>query len=334
MGEHGMTKKRWFALLGAAVLFIVSVISQLGTSAITTDWSNLFDDENVKETVKENGTGKKIASIPLEGVIQDEDTDSILSVGDNSYQEFLTMLEHAAEDKAVDGIVIEVDSPGGGVVESAEIHEKIKEAQEEHDKPVYISMGNMAASGGYYVAAPADKIVAHPATTTGSIGVIMESINFSELADDLGVDFNTIKSGKHKDIMSEKREMTDEEHDILQTIIDENYDEFVDVIADGRDMDEDKVRELGDGRIYTGKQAEDNGLVDELGSFDDTVDMMADENDWKNPKVVEYDIGIGGFDSIADATAAKWMGEDSDVQAVKELMKESDSPRAMYLYSE
>src|SRR5699024_9499864 len=129
-------------------------------------------------------------------------------------------------------------------------------------------MGGMAASGGYYVAAPADKIFAEATTLTGSIGVIMESVNYAELAENHGVKFNTFTSGKHKDIMSPSREMTEEEHDIMQSMIDEMYDEFVDVIVDGRGMDEQTVREVGDGRIYTGKQAKEVELIDDLGSLD------------------------------------------------------------------
>src|SRR5699024_12505959 len=102
-------------------------------------------------------------------------------------------------------------------------------------------MGNTAAAGGYYIAAPADKIIAHPATITGSIGVIMQAIDFTDLADDLGIDFNTIKSGKHKDIMSSSRKMTDEDKDILQSIIDESYDELFQIIVDGCDMFESGV---------------------------------------------------------------------------------------------
>lgn len=330
-----MSKKRWFALLGAAVLFIVSIVSQLGTSAATTKWDNLLDEDQVSEKVKEDGTGpEKIATIALDGVIQDVGSSSILSTGANSYKQVLAMLDQAAEDDSVDGVVLSVDSPGGGVVESAEIHDKVTEIQEEHDKPVYVSMGNTAASGGYYVSAPADKIVAHPATLTGSIGVIMESTDFSELADKVGIDFNTIKSGKYKDIMSSKRKMTDDERDILQSIIDENYDEFVDVIAEGRDLDEDTVRKLGDGRVYTGKQAKDNDLVDDLGSLDDTIDMMKEDNSWEDAEVVEYDIGFGGFDSVVGESAQKMFNKDSELDAVKELLQKSDSPRAMYLYSE
>lgn len=330
-----MSKKRWFALLGAAVLFIVSIVSQLGTSAATTKWDNLLDEDQVSEKVKEDGTGpEKIATIALDGVIQDVGSSSILSTGANSYKQVLAMLDQAAEDDSVDGVVLSVDSPGGGVVESAEIHDKVTEIQEEHDKPVYVSMGNTAASGGYYVSAPADKIVAHPATLTGSIGVIMESTDFSELADKVGIDFNTIKSGKYKDIMSSKRKMTDDERDILQSIIDENYDEFVDVIAEGRDLEEDTVRKLGDGRVYTGKQAKDNDLVDDLGSLDDTIDMMKEDNSWEDAEVVEYNIGFGGFDSVVGESAQKMFNKDSELDAVKELLQKSDSPRAMYLYSE
>src|SRR5699024_9909904 len=153
---------------------------------------------------------------------------------------------------------------GGGVVESAEIHDKIAEVREKYHKPVYISMGNMAASGGYYISAPADKILAQPATITGSIGVIMESLNFAQLAEDLGIDINTFTSGEYKDIMSATRPMRDDEREILQEIVDDMYDDFVQVIVDGRGMTDSEVRELADGRIYTGKQAAELDLIDGL----------------------------------------------------------------------
>src|SRR5699024_7994229 len=154
------------------------------------------------------------------------------------------------DDETIEAVLLKVDSPGGGVYETAQIYKRLMEVKE-LDKPIYVSMGNMAASGGYYAAMPAEKIFATTSTITGSIGVIMESINYSELAEEYGVKFNTIKSGKHKDIMSASREMTDEEHDILQSMIDEMYGEFVDVVSEGRDMDEKTVRKLADGRIYT-----------------------------------------------------------------------------------
>src|SRR5699024_7552443 len=243
------------------------------SSLFSTDVEALFDmpDQPFQEKVVEEGTGKKIAIVELDGVIQDTSTASVLNSGGYNHDRFLKKLEHVGEDRSVSGVVLRVNSPGGGVVESDEIHEKIVEIREEHNKPVYVSMGNTAASGGYYVSAPANKIVAHSATLTGSIGVIMQSYNFTELADKLGIDMNTIKSGEFKDIMSSTRKMTDEERDILQTMIDDMYADFVQVIVDGRDMSESKVRELGDGRVYTGQQAADNGLVDGLGTLEDTT---------------------------------------------------------------
>src|SRR5690625_1378587 len=188
------------------------------------------------------------------------------------------MIEKAAEDTTIAGLIIRIDTPGGAVVETAQIHEALLELQNEYDKPFYVSMGNTAASGGYYVSAPANKIFAEAATLTGSIGVIMESINFAELAENYGIHFNTIKSGKHKDILSPSREMTSEEEAILQSMIDEMYDEFVQVIVDGRGMNESTVRELADGRVYTGKQAQENGLIDEVGSLKDAIEAMETED--------------------------------------------------------
>jgi len=329
-----MDKERWFALLGAAVLFIVSIISQIGTSAIAADWDDVLKLNEFKEEVVEEGLGDhKIVVAELEGVIQDLGENPFLNTGLNNYNRLLKVLDNAAEDDTVDGIIVNVDSPGGGVVESATIHDKVVEIQEDYDKPVYVTMGNTAASGGYYVAAPAEKIVAHPATLTGSIGVIMESINFSDLADDFGIDFNTIKSGKHKDIMSPSRKMTDEEKDILQSMIDEMYDEFVQVIVDGRDMSESEVRRLGDGRVYTGKQAQENELVDELGSLEDTIAMMEEDYGWDDSLVVQYGASFA-FDSFLGMQAKNIFGNEQDLFQVQDLLRESNAPRAMYLYSE
>lgn len=330
-----MDKKRWFALLAAGLLLIFSIGFQLATTVATTDFTQLFNqgDKKFNERVIDAGKGaEKIAVLHLEGVIQGGSEGGLLNTGGYNHQRFLDMLEEAGEDRTVAGIVLQVDTPGGGVVESAEIRDKIKEIQEEYEKPVYISMGNTAASGGYYVSAPADKIVAHPATLTGSIGVIMESMNYAELADKLGIDFNTIKSGEFKDIMSSNREMTDDERAILQTMIDELYDEFVDVIVDGRDLSDKEVRKLGDGRVYTGTQAKENGLVDELGSMDDTIAMMKADYDFKDAQVVEYESKTG-ISELIGVKVQNMFGSESDLNGMNELLRDSSGPRAMYLYS-
>ncbi|WP_053218634.1 signal peptide peptidase SppA [Virgibacillus senegalensis] len=330
-----MNGKRWLALGIAAVLFLISVGVQLATSLASANFEDVFSqqEDGFKETVIEKGTsGKKIAVLDLQGVIQDTGSNSLLNTSGYNHQNFLRMLEKAGEDNRTDGIIIRVNTPGGGVVESAEIHDKMVEIQENTDKPVYVSMGNTAASGGYYISAPADKIVANSATLTGSIGVIMESINYAELAEEYGIDFNTIKSGKYKDIMSGSRPMTEDEEDILQTMVDELYGEFVQVIVDGRGMDEDTVRRLGDGRVYTGKQALENGLIDELGTMEDTIAMMEEDHDLGEAQVVQYGTGFD-FDQLLGMTAQNFFGSDMKLAGLQELIRESDAPRAMYLYS-
>lgn len=330
-----MNSKRWIALIVAVVLLVFSLGFRMTTSVVTADFEEMlnFQDNKFQQNVIEDGAGNnQIAVLHLDGVIQDSGTNSLLDTGGYNHKRFLEMLEEAGKDRTVNGIILRVNTPGGGVVESAEIHDKVVEIQEEYEKPVYVSMGNTAASGGYYVAAPADKIVAHEATMTGSIGVIMENFNFAEFADEHGIDFNTIKSGEFKDIMSASREMTDEESDILQSMIDDMYGDFVQVIVDGRDMPEDEVRELSDGRVYTGSQAENNGLVDDLGTMDDTIAMMKEDYDLGNASVIEYQKGFEVNQWLGGAVQ-NLFGSESDVTGIKDLLRESNAPRAMYLYT-
>lgn len=330
-----MSGKRWMALIIAFTLFILSTITQLTTGGDAAEDADqlLSQEQAFKEKVIEKGMGNsKIAILNLEGIIQDTGEVPFMSSLAYNHKKFLKMIEKAGKDPTVEGIILRVNSPGGGVVESAEIHDKLLEISENYDKPIYASMGGMAASGGYYVSAPADKIIAHPATLTGSIGVIMESINFSELADDIGIDFNTITSGEYKDIMSPSRPMTEDEEKILQSMIDDLYEDFVQVIVDGRDMSVDKVKELGDGRIYTGKQAMEADLVDELGSLDDTIMLMKEDHNLDNARVIEYEIGFG-LGQLLNFSAKNILQSNNELLNVLNVLRETDGPRAMYLYS-
>ncbi|RKQ32949.1 signal peptide peptidase SppA [Oceanobacillus halophilus] len=330
-----MSRNRWIALIIAIVLLFISVGSQAISSALSTDFDEMMNfngNQFAEEVIEEGSAMNKIAVIRLNGVIQDTSTNAFNTTVYN-HNRFLKMIEEAGENSTVSGIILRVNTPGGGVVESAEIHDKIKEIQEEYGKPVYVSMGNTAASGGYYISAPADKIVAHPATLTGSIGVIMESINFAELAEQLGIDFNTIKSGEFKDIMSASREMTEDERDILQTMIDELYGDFVQVIVEGREMSDQRVRELGDGRVYTGSQAHELGLVDELGTLDDTIDMIKEELNLESAQVIEYKNGLEIYQFIG-LNLKNAFSSDSELDGIVNLLRQSNAPRAMYLYSE
>lgn len=336
-----MNGKRWAALGIAAVIFVFSIFFNFATNLASKNFSNFSDEilgasnEEFLENVVIEGKGmNKILVLSVNGVIQDTgDVTSFFQSAGYQHQSFLKMIEKAEEDKTVKGIILKVNSPGGGVVESAEIHKKLTDLKEATDKPIYVSMGAMAASGGYYISAPADKIFATPDTMTGSLGVIMQGVNFSELAEKYGVKFETIKSGPYKDIMSSYREMTDEERQIMQTMVDNAYQGFVDVIADGRNMSESEVRKIADGRIYDGRQAKENHLIDELGYFEDTVEAMKKDYDLGDINVVEYTANFG-FGSLFSMSAKKIFSDDIEMATMVHLLSQPNSPRMMYLYAE
>jgi protease-4 len=177
------------------------------------------------------------------------------------------------KNRRVRGIVLRIDSPGGGVAPAQEIYEEVGKIKRE--KKVVASIESVGASGGYYIACAADRIVANPGTITGSIGVITEFVNVEQLLQKIGLKSFVIKSGKHKDIMSPTREPTEEDKKILQEVIDNIHNQFIDAVADGRKLDREKIVEIADGRIFSGQQARDLGLVDSLGNFQDAVALAA-----------------------------------------------------------
>lgn len=203
--------------------------------------------------------GEKVALIRIEGVILDA-------------KNIIDELKEYGEDASVEAIVLRVDSPGGGVAPSQEIYEELRKIKEK--KKIVVSMGSVAASGGYYVSCPADMIVANPGTLTGSIGVIMEIPNVEGLMHKIGLKTEVIKSGEHKDIASAFKTLTDEEKEILQVVLDDVHNQFMTAIAEARNMDMEMIRKLADGRIFTGRMAKELGLIDELGNLEDAI-MLA-----------------------------------------------------------
>ncbi|MEK6656015.1 MAG: signal peptide peptidase SppA [Nitrospirota bacterium] len=206
--------------------------------------------------------GEKIAIINIKGVIVDS-------------KSTVREIRKYADNPSVKAVIVRIDSPGGGVVASQEIYEELKWLKEKKQKKVVASMGTVAASGGYYVACASDWIVANPGTLTGSIGVIMEFANLEGLFKKIGVEGVVIKSGKHKDIGSPFRSITKDEKELLQAIIDDVYAQFISAVADGRKMKPEAVKELADGRIFTGRQAKELKLVDELGTMQDAINITA-----------------------------------------------------------
>ena len=204
--------------------------------------------------------GDKIAVVEVKGVITQ-------SSG------IIEELQQYVQDDGVKAIILRIDSPGGGVGPAQEIYREIIRIKPK--KKVVTSMGSVAASGGYYIACASDRIVANPGTITGSIGVIMQFSNLEELLKKIGVKGVVLKSGEHKDIGSPFREMTPEEKIIMQEVLDNVHQQFIQAVADGRKMERSKVVQIADGRILTGEQAKQLGLVDEMGNLQDTIDITA-----------------------------------------------------------
>ena len=229
----------------------------------------------------------RVAVIHLSGPIAFSQDSSLLG-GASSASLTMADLEKAEKDRSLKAVVLRIDSPGGSAGASHELYNQVLHLKKS-GKKVVASFGDTAASGGYYVGAAADKIVALPSTVTGSIGVISVVPNLEELYRMIGYKERVFKSGPHKDMLSTSRALTPEEEQIMKEITDDIYDDFVNAVANGRGMPKEKVRKLADGRIYTGNQAKENGLVDELGGQREAIKLAAKLAGIKGePQVIEY----------------------------------------------
>jgi len=204
-------------------------------------------------------TKKRVAVLPIVGIIDSE-------------TRFIRELQAFRDDPSVRAFVLEIRSPGGGVGASQSIHAELQRLRMEDDRPLIAWIGSIGASGGYYVALPADSIFALPGSITGSIGVIMQFPNAEELFRKVGVELEVVKSGSLKDMGSPARELSEAERQVLQGLVDDVWNQFVDAVVDGRDMDRAQVVELADGRVLSGEAAWEQGLVDRLGTLQAAVD--------------------------------------------------------------
>ncbi|MGK7346628.1 MAG: signal peptide peptidase SppA [Candidatus Nitrospinota bacterium M3_3B_026] len=239
----------------------------------------------------------KVALVRLEGVIMDS-------------RKVVDQLDRWADDGSAKAIVLRIDSPGGGVAPSQEIYNALKRADAK--KPVIASMGTVAASGGYYAAAACRKVMAEPGTITGSIGVIMFFSDMRELMDKIGLGTVVIKSGRFKDTGSPYRPFTDADRELMQGVVDDIYNQFITDVSEGRSMELAKVKELADGRIYTGRQALELGLVDELGGLKEAIDLAGKMAGIEGePEVMEKKKKPGMLEWL--------MGEDFEIRAITRL---------------
>lgn len=269
-----------FLLLGLSLLAnfgqMIESLARLGGSGPTRSGGPRLDEI----VLEDNHSSEKIAVVRVDGVI----TSMTDRGGHNMADVIEAQLDRAGKDKRVKAVVLKVDSPGGEVLASDDIARAIREFQDESKKPVIVSMGSLAASGGYYVSAPARWIVANELTITGSIGVIMSGFNYRGLMDKVGLRPEVYKSGRFKDMLRGSKtpeEITPEERAMVQKLIDETYAKFKSVVAEGRKSAQDEnsdARPLAsdwadyaDGRVLSGKEAYEHGFVDQLGSYDDAL---------------------------------------------------------------
>lgn len=250
-------------------IWLIAVVIALGVFMIVIIMSGGGNEEAEYDL---SGGGQKIAIVNLAGTIL-------------SSRETVSTLKTLAENATVKAILLRVDSPGGGVAASQEIYEEVKSIRES-GKPVVVSMGSIAASGGYYISCGATRIVANPGTITGSIGVIATFPNFSKLMEKVGLQMNVVKSGEYKDSGSPFRPATKEDEQVFQGVVDDSYSQFLDVVSSERKLSLEKLKKFADGRVFTGVQALRLGLIDTLGSFEDAIKIAAKLGGIKGKPVV------------------------------------------------
>ena len=317
--------KRWIALGITLLVFVISAFAkdkqdQMEEGIRDKYIKDITSFSNYTEEVyKGTNSKEKIKIVDVDGVIQSNDANDFV----------VEELKKAKEDPLVKGVILRVNSPGGSVYASEKIANQIK-ALKEAEKPVYTVMEEMAASGGYYISAPTDRIYASNETWTGSIGVIIQSKSLQGLFEKYGIKEQNITTGKMKDAGSVGRDMNDEEKAYFQGLVDSAFDRFVQIVAEGRGLSEREVRKIADGRVYDGSQALDIGLVDKIGDLDLAISEMASENGLQDPMVIENNDMMSSFNSLF-SKAMDLKKESSDLAILDKMIKENDM-KPMYLY--
>ncbi|EOS39283.1 signal peptide peptidase SppA [Lachnospiraceae bacterium] len=319
-----MKKKQIGGLIVAAVLFIAVGVSSVLTNAVA---QNLLQASMVEMLTTDYGYDTPgydyIAVVNVVGTIQEQTATSIFEIAEG-YQHTDTMdyIDNLMYDGNNKGILLYVDSPGGAVYESEELYEKLKEYKEASGNPVWTYMSHYAASGGYMISMATDRIFANANTTTGSIGVIMSGLDMTGLYEKLGIRYVSIASGDFKDSSM----LTDEQIAVFQEQVDEYYGKFVRIVAEGRDMPEEEVRTLADGRTYTAQQALENGLIDQISSYEDMQTVMSDElGVWDFYEPISEENVFASFFSELKELVPK-----SEAQILKETASSMESGVPMY----
>jgi protease IV len=305
-----------------AVLLLLLSICGIILSFLPSNLKNKSDDGGIKSFTV---SGDKILSLQLNGVLMDGGTQSFIGTDLSESVKVRDQLIKAAKDKSVKGVLIRINSPGGAVGISQEIYQAVKKVRAK--KPVITSMGDVAASGGYYIAAGSDFIYANPGTLTGSIGVISHFTNLEGIYGKVGVKDMTIKAGKYKDIGSGTRAMTEEEKAILQNLVNDTYDQFINDVYEGRrsnssqygearkNLTREYVQQVAQGMIYTGRQAKQIGLVDQLGNYNDALEELQKIVKKKSKGKIRDDLTV--VESLGNGSIKELIGLSSGLVKLK-----------------
>ncbi|MBR4411848.1 MAG: signal peptide peptidase SppA [Firmicutes bacterium] len=269
-----------------------------------------------------------IGSLYVEGEIDEYGT------GTYNHQYLLNAIDAMINDEENRGMILHVNTPGGSVFASDELYFAIREYQETTGRPVYSAMQSQATSGGYYISAPCDKILANRNCWTGSIGVTMGSLmDISELLENLGIRVDTITAGSNKAMGSGMEPMTHEQRAIFQSLVDEAYEQFVELVAEGRDMSVAEVTKLADGRIYTAKQALENGLIDGIATYEEAIRIMKEECELTDCEVEEFipEVSTDLYSLLGIMAEQKGVSGMTDAQMIEELVAMNGTFRVSYI---
>lgn len=290
-----------------------------------------FGKNRLTEVVVSGTEKDKILLVPIKGIISDKSVEGVFFSTQGIVEMVKLSLDQATSDDFVRAVIFEVDSPGGGITASDIIYNNIVNFKNKTGKSVIVYMQDVAASGGYYVSVAADKIIAHPTTITGSIGVIMPMINVAGLIGKYGIEDKSIKSGLMKDIGSPLKHMLPAEENVLSEIVMEMYMRFVTIIANERKLPIDYIKSLADGRIFTGRQALENGLIDQVGYLDDAIKLTKDIVGLEKASIIRYQKKFG-FGDIFKVMVSRVFANPEITIKLDEFSREHLS-KPMYLWS-
>lgn len=307
--------------LGAATCLLLAVVSLAGVSGGAPG--------TLVEEVLEGEGDDKVVLVELSGVIAAEQPAGLFGGSVDLVERFRRELEQAAGDPAVKGLLLSIDSPGGTVTASDELWHAVRSYRQKTLRPVVVHMGALCASGGYYVAAAANEVVAGPTTITGSIGVVLGGLNFHGLLREHGVQDVTITSGANKDLLNPTAPLRDEHRAILQALVDETHGRFVEIVAEGRKLPLEDVRALADGRIYTATQAKAKGLVDAIGYREEALARVVALSGAPSARLVRYRRPPSLADVLAGDVQAATTPRPLDAAALLDQLR---TPRLLALW--